>query len=286
MNSARVYFYIFCGVICMATSSIIIRFSAAPALIIAMYRVLITSLLAGLIANRAVVYKLRTTNKHDLLLTVVAGVFLALHFAFWIVSLRHTSIPSSVLFTNLQVIFVLFFSIFILREPVSRWITGGIVLALAGSGLIALGDVSAGRLLGDILALLSGFFIAVYFIISRYLRPRVETWPYTSMVSLVAGIVLLAAAAIMGFPFGGYGNKEWLLFFLLALGPGIAGHGVLNWALKYVKAPIVAVSVLGESVGASILAYIFFKEILLSYQLIGAGMILLGIYICMAGESN
>jgi drug/metabolite transporter (DMT)-like permease len=64
----------------------------------------------------------------------------------------------------------------------------------------------------------------------------------------------------------------------MALGPGIGGHAILNWALKYVQAPIVSVSVLGESVGASILAYFIFQEHLLWYQIVGGLLILAGIY--------
>ena len=222
----------------------------------------------------------------DFILIIIAGFFLALHFAFWISSLNYTSIPSSVLFTNLQVIFVLLFSIFILREKMKQQVIAGIIVAVLGSSLIAGGDLGSGRIYGDMLALLSGFFVAVYFIIGRYVRVRVDVWPYTSMVALVAVLVLLPASALAGLPLLSYPPREWILFFLLALGPGLAGHGILNWALKYVKAPIVAVSILGESVGASILAFLVFGELLLWYQMIGGVLILLGIYVAAVNEAR
>ena len=64
------------------------------------------------------------------------------------------------------------------------------------------------------------------------------------------------------------------------------GHASLNWALKYVKAPIVSVSVLGESVGASLLAFLIFREALAWYQMVGGLFILMGIYVAATREKT
>ena len=266
MRRTPIYLLIAFSVLCMATSAIIIRYSSAPAMVIAFYRVIFTAILAAILGGRQMLAECQGLSKNDYALIGGAGIFLALHFSFWITSLGYTSIPSSVLFTNLQVIFVLLFSIFFLREKINFWITGGILIAIAGSSLIGLGDLANGKILGDMLALASGLFVAVYFIIGRQVRSRVEVWTYTTVVSIVAAVVLLLASLAMDLNLSDYPTRDWLLFFLLALGPGIAGHGILNWALKYVKAPIVAVSILGESVGASIMAWLLFNELLLWYQ--------------------
>lgn len=60
----------------------------------------------------------------------------------------------------------------------------------------------------------------------------------------------------------------------------------MNWALKFVKAPVVAVSILGESVGASILGYLVFQEQLLWFQLLGGGLIMVGIYLAVSQEAK
>lgn len=284
MRVRSIYPLIALAIVCMATSSIIIRYSTAPAMIIALYRVIFTSFLAALLIGRKLPVNRPKVSRSDLIYMGIAGIFLALHFGFWITSLSYTSIPSSVLFTNLQVVFVLLFSAIFLKEGVNLLVVGGIVTAIGGSVLIAYGDLTSGKLFGDLLALLSGFFIAVYFIIGRYIRKRVAIWPYTFVVSAAAAIVLISACISAEIPLSGYPFIEWILFFLLALGPGIVGHGILNWSLKYVKAPIVAVSILGESVGASILAYLLFSEILLWYQIIGGVFVLLGIYFAIVNE--
>ncbi|MGR6835145.1 DMT family transporter [Syntrophomonas erecta] len=284
MRNTPVYLAIVFGVVCMSTSSIMIRLCSAPAMAIALYRVIFTVGIAAALEGKYIKSHIARIEHRDLLFIVGSGFFLALHFAFWITSLEYTSVSSSVLFTNLQVIFVLIFSAFFLKEKVNSRVLGGILIALTGSALIAGGDWQMGRFIGDMLALASGFFVAIYFLIGRNIRARVRTITYTLLISAVAGLVLLISCLGMGTQLTGFPGLDWLLFILMALGPGIGGHTVLNWALKYVKAPVVAVSILGEAVGASILAYLIFNEALLWYQLIGGAFILTGIYTAVANE--
>lgn len=286
MKLSRVYLAVALAIACMSTASIIIRFCSAPPLIIAMYRVFFTALIAVPLAGGNFAAGLRSISRSDLAYIAGAGFFLALHFSFWITSLDYTSVSSSVLFTNLQVVFVLLFSFLLLGEKVNAKAIGGILLALLGSSFIAGGDWHNGRLLGDMMALLSGLFVAVYILAGRKVRVRVDAMTYTALVSGVAGVVLLLAAIMGGQQFFNYPIQDWMFFLLLAVGPGIAGHGVIIWALKYVKAPVVAVSILGESVGASILAYFIFEESLLWFQLAGGLLILTGIYAAAANDQK
>lgn len=269
----------------MSTSSIIIRYCTAPALIISLYRVVFTMAAAAALGSRSAT-GIKALSPRDFLYIIGSGVFLALHLGFWITSLSYTSISSSVLFTNLQVIFVLIFSALLLKEKVNSWVTGGILTALLGSLLIVQGDLQSGKFLGDMLALLSGLFVAFYFLIGRDVRARVDVWTYTSLAAGAAAVVLLVVCLAAGLSLTGYPGLDWLLFVLQAVGPGIAGHASLNWALKYVKAPIISVSVLGESVGASLLAFLIFKESLAWYQIIGGLFILLGIYTAATKEKT
>ena len=285
MKNTPIYLAIFFSVVCMSTSSIIIRYCTAPALIISLYRVIFTMGIAGALGSTAPT-GIKELSRRDFFYVIGSGVFLALHLGFWITSLSYTSISSSVLFTNLQVIFVLIFSALLLKEKVNCWVTGGILTALLGSLLIVQGDLQSGKILGDMLALLSGLFVAFYFLIGRNVRARVDVWTYTALAAGTAAVVLLVGCKAVGLNLTGYPRLDWLLFLLQAVGPGIVGHASLNWALKYVKAPIVSVSVLGESVGASLLAFLIFQEALAWYQMIGGLFILTGIYIAATHEKT
>jgi drug/metabolite transporter (DMT)-like permease len=229
---------------------------------------------------------LQELSGRDIWLILGSGLFLALHLGFWITSLSYTSVSSSVLFTNLQVIFVLVLSVILLKEKPGHMAVAGIFVALAGSFCIAQGDLSRGRFLGDMMSLASGFFVAVYYLIGRQVRARIDTMTYTVINCAVASVFLLLFCLAGGQRLTGYPYLDWLLFLLMALGPGLAGHGLLNWALKYLQAPIVSVSILGESVGASILAYFIFGENLLWYQISGGLLILTGIYITAVNEGK
>lgn len=287
MRKSIIYSLLLFSILCMSTSSIITRFCSAPPLIIALYRLFFTAGMAAIPAFLFSRKQIAVLKPKNYLYMLGAGIFLALHFAFWISSLTYTSISSSVLFTNLQVIFVFIFSSLVFKERINKWAKIGIFTALLGSLLIAGSDFFNGNFYGDFLALVSGLFIAIYFLIGRNQRIAIPIWIYTFIVSLFAAIVLfLTIYFFTSYSLIDIAAKEWLLFFGLALGPGIAGHGVLNWALKYLKAPIVSVSVLGESVGASILAGVVFSEWLDIYQIAGGILILVGIYLAAANESQ
>ncbi|MGE5396963.1 MAG: DMT family transporter [Chitinophagales bacterium] len=278
------YPLLFLGVLCMATSSILVRYSTAPSIIIAFFRLGTTAVLgSGLTIGTG---QNLTFKPKQLGLASLAGFFLALHFAFWITSLSYTSIASSVLFTNLQVVFVWLFSVVLLKESVTRQAAIGIIIAVGGSVLVGGGDFFHGHLKGDLISLASGLFIAIYLLIGRYIRKDLDIWPYTTLVSAFAALILAFYALITGLSFTGYPSIDYLLFGLMALIPGLGGHAVLNWALKYLKAPLVAVSILGESVGASILGYMFFNEGLAWFQIIGGVLILAGIYLAVSRDAG
>jgi drug/metabolite transporter (DMT)-like permease len=75
--------------------------------------------------------------------------------------------------------------------------------------------------------------------------------------------------------------REYLLFLAIAVVPMIFGHTVYNWALKYIEAPIVSISLLGEPVGATILAYFVLREVPPPLAIFGGIITLLGIYQCV-----
>ena len=285
MALTGLYGGLFFAVLCMSSSSIMIKLSTAPVMIMVLYRLLFTASLA-LPLKLGFKEAAARWDRRLLLQLVMAGIFLALHFVFWFTSLSYTSVSSSVLFTNQQVLFVLLFSVVALKEPLARQAIYGVVMALLGCAIIAGGDMLHGNLWGDFLALVSGFCIAGYLILGRRLRQSLEAWTYSFLVSLVAAAVLLPFIIWSGLEFFAYPAREWGLFFLMALLPGICGHGIINWALKYLKAPLIAVSILGETVSASIMALLILQEALGLYQIIGGGLILSGIYLAMTNEAR
>ena len=266
----------------VSTASILIRLSEAAPLTLATYRmVLSTLMLAPFYVKSGGVRRFREMDGGRRLSLMGVGVVLAVHFASWITSLSLTSVASSVIFVHIDPIFVAVVSHFLLGEKVRPRTVLGIAVAFAGATMIAWGDLGSGggSLYGDALALLGGVMLGVYILGGRYLRQSLDLVSYVTPVYATAAVVLLASSLALGAPLGGYPLGEYLIFLALALVPMIFGHTVYNWALRYVSAPIVSISLLGEPVGASILAYLFLGESPGGWVVAGGVVTLLGILV-------
>ncbi|MGE5576115.1 MAG: DMT family transporter [Syntrophothermus sp.] len=274
------YAAVFFGVIAVSISSILIKLSSAPALAIAAYRMLFTFLILAPVTLATSSGELRKVTREDLLLSVASGLFLALHFLSWITSLKYTSVASSVVLVTMQPVFVVIGGYFFLRESIPRSAFYGALAAMAGSIFIGLNDAQAGQdsLFGDLLAFAGAVLVAAYVVLGRGLRQRLSLLPYTFLVYGTASVVLLAASFLTGTPLWPYSAFNFALFLALAIFPTILGHTVFNWALRYVKAAVVSVSILGEPVGAVILAIPILKEIPGPAQLLGGAITLAGMY--------
>ena len=67
-------------------------------------------------------------------------------------------------------------------------------------------------------------------------------------------VALLVIAAFTHTPLLPYEPRDFTIFVMLALGPMMLGHTGLNWALRYARAYQVNIVLLGEPIGASLIA--------------------------------
>lgn len=248
------------AVVATSWAAPLIRLSAAPPLAIAAWRLTFATLmLAPALAASRGWREWSALGPAARRIALVAGICLALHFASWITSLRLTSVAASAVLVSLSPVFAWIFSRAFLGERPAPRQAIGIVLAIVGAGIIALGDAShggRGALLGDLLALAGAVFGGAYFVIGRRLRADLGLVAYITPVYGVAALVLLAWAAGRHEAFVAYRPAEWAIFAALAAGPMIVGHGGLNYALRYLPAYTVNVAALGEPVGATLIAWL------------------------------
>ncbi|MFC5970006.1 DMT family transporter [Halomarina salina] len=274
------------AVLAVSTSAILVDLSNAPSLVKAFYRVLFTLALVApgaLLNHRDAFTRL---SARDALGATLAGTALAIHFGTWFESLRWTSVAASVTLVQAQPLFVALGAFFLLDERFSRRMGVGIAVALGGMVVMSAGELLSGAavagsrpLYGDALALVGAVMAAAYVLAGRSLRQRVPLLPYVTVVYAVCTVVLLAFVVGAGHPLGGYPDREWLLFAAMALGPGLFGHTVLNWALGHVESSVVSVSLLGEPVGSTLLAVVVLTEFPTLATLVGGGIVLAGIYV-------
>lgn len=270
------------GVVAVSFAAIFIRMSTAPPLIISFYRMFFSSVLIfTFVSFRGDIgAELRKLTRKDLLLLIIAGLFLSFHFAFWVTSLSYTSVASSVVLVTTQPLFiVLIESTFLDKKPSKKFLVG-LVVAAAGSFLIGLGDFHTAEfgLIGDVFALLGAVMAAGYFLIGGEVRGRIKLLPYILIVYGFSSVFLLGFCLVAGLPLFGYSGYNFSLFLLLALIPTLIGHTSFNWLLNEVKASMVGVTILGEPIGASLLAIVFFEEYPSYWVIAGGSFVLLSIY--------
>lgn len=283
------------GILGSSTASILIRYAQrdAPSLIIAAYRLgLATAALLPLLLIRERP-RLRAIGRAELLLTLASGTLLAGHFATWVTSLEFTSVASSIVLVQTAPLIVAALSPIALREPLSGWLVSGLVVSTLGSALVAVSDacgwqagllcppltewVQGEALRGDVLALGGAACGAGYLLIGRRLRPRLHLLPYITLTYGVAALWLGLLAALAGQPAFGYPARSYLWFILLAVFPQLLGHSTYNWALRYLPAAVVSISLLGEPVASIGLAAALLNEIPSELRLAGGALTLIGI---------
>ncbi|MXR50863.1 EamA family transporter [Halovenus sp. WSH3] len=266
----------------ISTGAILVRLSSAPSSVAAMYRVLFTTLPLLPVAALRYREQFRAMDRRDLLFACASGLALAVHFASWFESLAWTSVAASVTLVQSQPLFVAVGAWALLSERVSRRVAAGILVAVAGIVTMSLSDlvggvVGANPLLGNALALLGAVMAAGYVLAGRSLRQRMALIPYVVVVYSVCTVGLFALVVSQGHALGGYPRGEWLVFAGLALGPGLFGHTVINWALGHLESSVVSVSLLGEPIGATLLAALLLGETPSMLTVLGGAVVLAGI---------
>lgn len=277
------------AVLAMSWSGPLVKFATAPPQVVSAWRLVFSVALIALVVllRRAPAARAKL-DSHDWLLAAAAGVVLALHFWTWIASLQYTTVASSVVLVSMQPIFVAALSATLLNERASpiQWV--GIVLACMGAIVIGLGDAHSGgsfsprALFGDALALVGAMFVSIYYVIGRRLRQKLDLWIYIGIVYGIAALVLIAI--VMADPRAqlfGYPSSDWWIFVALAAGPMMLGHTGVNYALRYVPAYVANVAILGEPVGATLIAWLLpqLREVPSLFTLAGAVLIGAGIFL-------
>jgi len=294
---------LFLGVMAVSTASLFIRFAQGevPSIVIAFFRLAIATTILAPVALTRHREEITALRGRDIGLALLSGVFLAVHFAVWITSLRFTSIASSVVLVSTAPLWVALLAPLVLKERLARQTLIGMGLALSGGVIVSMSDVCKGglggfscalgdglfsgsALYGNLLALLGAIMAAFYVMLGRHIRPKLSLIGYVFVVYGAAAVVLLGVVFALGYPLDGYSGGAYFWMLLLGVIPQLFGHSTFNWALRYLPAAFISITLLGEPVGSTILAYLFLHETPTEVKLFGAILILGGIL--YASRSN
>jgi drug/metabolite transporter (DMT)-like permease len=276
------------GIAAISTGAIFARAADAPSLVIAAYRVGLAALVLAPFAAWRCREEIGALTRSDWKSVLGAGFFLAVHFATWIASLDYTSVASSVVLVETIPLWVGILTPFVTGERPGKGTLAGIALSFAGGVLIGAGDFAVGgrALFGDALALAGGIAGALYIMLGRTVRPRMSLLAYVTTCYGAAGVLLWGMVLATSTPFAGFSAPTWWAFIGMALVPQLLGHSSYNWALRWFSASTVAVCLLGEPIGSTLLAWIFFGETLTAWKVAGGALILTGIVLAAASEKS
>lgn len=278
------------GVIGISLSSIFVKYSTAPSAVTAAYRLLWTVLLMSpsALGKREIRAEFKTMGRRNLLLSMLSGAFLALHFWTWFESLRHTSVASSTTIVCTEVVWVSLGYCLFMKGRLSGRAVAAIAVTLVGSAMIAFADSKADglHLYGDTLALLAAVAVAVYALIGKAVRSSISTTAYTYVVYIACAASLVIIVLAQGQSLVGHGSGAVIVGLLLAVFSTILGHSIFSWCLKYFSPSFVSASKLCEPVAASVLAGFLFGEMPVLLQVLGGVLIIGGVMYYSQIEKN
>jgi drug/metabolite transporter (DMT)-like permease len=290
--STKPYWVLALALLGISFAGPLVRLSSADPVAIAVWRLGFSLLIvAALLVVTGEWRDWKRITAPELALAGAGGFSLALHFWAWNASIHLTTIAASVTLVNLQPAVVAAISAAALRESPTRRQIVGIAIAIVGALVIAAPDMKVGispggndPLLGNLLAVSAAVTAAIYYTIGRSLRRSLGIWAYVGIVYSAAFVTLSLIALSRGIPLAPQPPREIAIFAGLALGPMLLGHTGMNWALKFLPAYIVNLTVLGEPVGATFLGAIIpsIRQIPPVSTLVGGTIMLGGVIIAAA----
>lgn len=275
MQNFRLLLLLALAVLAISSAATLVVLAGAPGPVTAFWRLVFSTLLF-LALNRSI--KLPDSRK-ALLFPVVAGTALGIHFASWMESLFYASVAVSTTIVCTHALFSAIFSTALGERAKSGQVLG-VVLAIAGVYFLSGADPSS-RPEGIILALVGAVAGGVYFTTGRFSRNRIDFGAYVLLTYLMAAFVAFIISIVNGLPLLGYGLETWAYFLLLAAIPMMLGHTLINYILRHMGVVPVTASVIGEAVGATILAYFILGQSLQIEAYFYMFVVLLGIALAL-----
>ncbi|MEO8700911.1 MAG: DMT family transporter [Kofleriaceae bacterium] len=266
------------AIVAISTGAPFVRWaSPTPPIAIAALRVGLAALLLFGAGYREL-GTLRAIPRRERPLVVLAGLLLGLHFGSWIASLSFTSTAASVTLVCTNPIFAAMFGM-LLGDRVSRREGVGIAIAAVGCAVLAGGDWNAGgeALIGDVLALVGAASAAAYLVVGRKLRASVALLPYLGCVNAIAAVALAITAVAMGTDLFALPAHGYVACAGAAVVASFIGHSLLNAAVRVTPTHLVALAVLGEPIGSSLLTWVAFGEQPPALAAVGGAIVLSGI---------
>ncbi len=276
MSISRARFSLLPAVLSVSTASIFVRYAAAPPMGAAFWRSAVAGIaLLGVFLFPVYRREFRSVSWSRIGTIALATMIISVHQICFITSLSLTSIAASTFLTSTQPVWTALLGGWLIRERVSLRAFLALGGALVGMAIITLSKPTESALWGNLLAVAAAILASLYSLAARKLRQSTPIVSFMVVVNVSSAIFLGILGLILGTNLGDYSDKTWLGLILLGLLPTLVGHSLLTYAIGHLRAFVVNASILGEPIGATILAAIFFNEFPTVQTLIGGAVVII-----------
>ena len=287
-NKRLAYFALIIGIFAISTSAILIRWSSSDPLVIGSYRQTFATFLFLPFLLKDKFQEILNLSSREIFELLIIGILLGAHFGFWISSVKATSVAASVLLGTCHIVYVSIIGWVVFGEKLNSRGIIGMVIALAGIIILFWGDLveDPGNFRGNFLAFISGILAGLYYLGGRKHRKNISLPTYAFIVYFSSAVVMWFVVLTQGLEYRSIPNSEFQLFFLMALVPTLLGHTMQNWALAFLPAYVISITLLAEPIGSGLLAWYIFSEVPSLGVLVGGLIVLVGVYVVALSEKE
>lgn len=222
--------------------------------------------------------KKKLFNKKGFIYGSILGILLAITYTSQTIGLKHTSTGHSAFITSSAVILVPLILFAIYKFKLIKIDVIAVLIVLVGLFLLTY-DYETSINIGDLITIVTAFAAAFHIIISGRVVKKADalsiiTWQFfaASVVSIIAFFITNSEPVV-------FSSKSTLSLIYLGLIGTLFCYFVSVWVQKYVSSLKVAVIFSLEPVFAAVFGFFILAEILNPKELLGAGIILIGVIV-------
>lgn len=275
------------GLVAVSHGVIFIRWAGdAPALLLAAGRVAIATLVFAPFFLPGFIVAARRPSRRAVLISLAAGLALAIHFGAWIESVQRLTIAESALLVSLSPLWLAIWEAVSHRRAPPRGVLMGIGLCLIGLAIVGWDGLANAKAdpLGMLLAMIGGVAMAAYLAFGKRVRGDLSTGAYVTLCYGSAAAALVLVALVGDVSTVGLPMAVWGAILGLGLISQTLGHTAYNYALGRLSPVFVGICLLGEPIAGGVLGVVYLGETIPPLTLLGAVPILLGLWLALRAE--
>lgn len=202
---------------------------------------------------------------------IPGGIAFGLDLVLFFTALKLTTVANTTVIASVQPVLLVFAAPIFFKERIRLPDVGLAAVAIGGVVLVVFGasGLPEWSARGDLWALACLFAWTGYFMASKAARRTLSAAEFTAGATLIAAIVVTPFALASGQDWGPPTGQDWFWIAMMAIGPGWAGHYLMNWALGHVPIWFGGCVALASPVASAAMAALFLHEEVTAVQALG-----------------